>query len=167
MRFSCSERRTLSGATLALRVLEFSALLPPLYVLSAVGYPALFRSGGLLAFLCRLGCALLPRLWLYGLSWLYKLTASEILFCFAVLIPALLLSLGADALLRRRLPDARYARIAFAALLAAELILHLLPIRINRIFGTAAEIGAIVVLAVCLALTLADLLSDRAKKKEL
>ena len=165
MRFSCSERRALTGATLSLRVLELAALLPPLYVLGAVGYPALIGSDGPFSFLCRIGFALLPRVWLCGLAWLYKLTASEVLLCFAVLIPALLLSLGADALLRRRLPDARRARVTFAVLLALELVLRLLPLDINRAFGAGAAIAAIVVLAGCLALTLLDLLSRSGKKE--
>ena len=161
MIFSTTERKALTGATLSLRVLEFSALFPPLYVLIAAGYPALLASDGVLGFLFRLGASLLPRLWLLGLGWLYKLTASEVLVCFAILLPTLFAALAADTMMRRPLPMARRARLVFAAYLALELILRLLPLGLNRAFGTPAAIAAVAVLALCLVLTLLDLRPER------
>ena len=164
MKFSSSERKRLTGATLSLRVLEFSAILMPLYVLGVAGYPGLLTQNGLFSFLFRLGAMLRPRVWLLGLGWLYKLTSSEVLLCFAVLIPALFAALAADTLMRRTLPTARRARIGFAAYLALELVLRLLPLQVNRAFGAAATVAAGIVLAICLLLTLLDLLADRDKK---
>ena len=166
MKFSTTERKTLTGATFSLRVLEFSALFPPLYVLGAAGYPALLTSDGVLGFLFRLGAALLPRLWLLGLGWLYKLTGSETLMCFAILLPTLFIALTADTQMRRPLPTARRARLAFAAYLALELLLRLFPLGINRVFGTAAAITAFTVLALCLVLTLLDLRRGREKRNK-
>ncbi|MBQ3481779.1 MAG: hypothetical protein IJH48_05490 [Oscillospiraceae bacterium] len=151
------DRKKLSGATLSLYFLEFSAALPTLYVLVAVGYPGLLTTKGLFSFLFRLGASLVPRVWLWGLAWLYKLTARELLVCFALLIPALLIAVAADGQLRAKRETARRARIVFAALLTLEIVLHLLPLRLNTAFGTSANVIAVVVLVLCLALTLLDL----------
>ena len=150
------DRKKLTGATLALRILELSSMLLPLYVMAAVGYPRLLTVESVFSFLCRLGASLIPRVWLLGLGWLYKLTAKELLVCFALLIPALLIGIGTDNLLRARAETARRARIGLAAFLALEIVLHLLPLRLNGVFGTSANLIAAAVLALCLALTRLD-----------
>ena len=163
MRFGL-ERKKLSGATLALRIMEFSALLPPLYVMIAVGYPPLLTDDGLFSFLFGLGASLLPRAGLLGLSWLYKLTAREVLVCFAILLPALFIGLWADSRLRAKRETARRSRIVFAAYLALEFVLHLLPLKVNQAFGTAPWILSMIVLAVCLVLTLLDVRAARSDR---
>ena len=155
------DRKKLTGATLALRILELSSMLLPLYVMVAVGYPRLLTVESVFSFLCRLGASLIPRVWLLGLGWLYKLTAKELLVCFALLIPALLIGIGTDNLLRARAETARRARIGLAAFLALEIVLHLLPLRLNGVFGTSANLIAAAVLALCLALTLLDLRAEK------
>ena len=157
------DRKKLTGATLALRILELSSMLLPLYVMAAVGYPRLLTVESVFSFLCRLGASLIPRVWLLGLGWLYKLTAKELLVCFALLIPALLIGIGTDNLLRARAETARRARIGLAAFLALEIVLHLLPLRLNGVFGTSANLIAAAVLALCLALTLLDLRAEQNK----
>ena len=157
------DRKKLTGATLALRILELSSALLPLYAMAVVGYPRLLTVESVFSFLCRLGASLIPRVWLLGLGWLYKLTAKELLVCFALLIPALLIGIGTDNLLRARAETARRARIGLAAFLALEIVLHLLPLRINSVFGTAENLIAAAVLALCLALTLLDLRAEKNK----
>ncbi len=157
------DRKKLTGATLALRILELSSMLLPLYVMAAIGYPRLLTVESAFSFLCRLGASLIPRVWLLGLGWLYKLTAKELLVCFALLIPALLIGIGTDNLLRARAETARRARIGLAAFLALEIVLHLLPLRLNGVFGTSANLIAAAVLALCLALTLLDLRAEKNK----
>ena len=157
------DRKKLTGATLALRILELSSMLLPLYVMAAVGYPRLLTVESVFSFLCRLGASLIPRVWLLGLGWLYKLTAKELLVCFALLIPALLIGIGTDNLLRARAETARRARIGLAAFLALEIVLHLLPLRLNGVFGTRANLIAAAVLALCLALTRLDLRAEKNK----
>ena len=139
------DRKKLTGATLALRILELSSMLLPLYVMVAVGYPRLLTVESVFSFLCRLGASLIPRVWLLGLGWLYKLTAK-------------------DNLLRARAETARRARIGLAAFLALEIVLHLLPLRLNGVFGTSANLIAAAVLALCLALTLLDLRAEKNKR---
>ena len=158
------DRKKLTGATLALRILELSSALLPLYVMAAVGYPRLLTVESVFSFLCKVGASLIPRAWLLGLGWLYKLTAKEILVCFALLLPALLIAVGADRLLRARAETARRARIGLAAFLALEIVLHLLPLRLNGVFGTSANLIAAAVLALCLALTLLDLRAEKNKR---
>lgn len=138
-------------------------MLLPLYVMAAIGYPRLLTVESVFSFLCRLGASLIPRVWLLGLGWLYKLTAKELLVCFALLIPALLIGIRTDNLLRARAETARRARIGLAAFLALEIVLHLLPLRLNGVFGTSANLIAAAVLALCLALTLLDLRAEKNK----
>ena len=157
------DRKKLTGATLALRILELSSALLPLYAMAAVGYPRLLTVESVFSFLCRLGASPVPHVWQWGLGWLYKLTAKELLVCFALLVPALLIGLGADNLLRARAETARRARIGLAAFLALEIVLHLLPLRINSVFGAAENLIAAAVLALCLALTLLDLRAEKNK----
>ena len=61
MKFSYTARKGLTGAKLALHVLELSAILPPLYVMVASGYPGLLTRNGFFSFLFRFGAALIPR----------------------------------------------------------------------------------------------------------
>ena len=100
MKFGINVRRGLSGAVLAVYVLELSAALPALYLLTVPGYPALVTKHSLLSFACELGLGLLPRPGLLILSWLYRWRLSEIAVCFTLLLSALLFGLLAERLLK-------------------------------------------------------------------
>ena len=55
------DRKKLTGATLALRILELSSALLPLYAMAVVGDPRLLTVESVFSFLCRLGASLVPR----------------------------------------------------------------------------------------------------------
>jgi hypothetical protein len=161
MKFGVAVRNKLTGAGLYVRAMQVSALLPALYIFVASGYPALLRSANVLTFLFGLGCSLLPRGETLAVSSLYRATGSELWVYFALVCFALAFGLLADALLRSRTAG-RPARLAFAALVAADLLLRLVPLRFNLAFGWPCAVLGFLGRGVCLALILLDL---RAEKK--
>lgn len=161
MKFGVNVRNKLTGAGLYVRSMQVSALLPALYIFVASGYPGLLRSANVLSFLFGLGCSILPRGEMLAVSALYRATGSELWVYFVLLIFALAFGILADALLRSRTAG-RPARLVFAALVAADLLLRLIPLRFNLAFGWPGAVLGFLGRAACLALILLDL---RAEKK--
>ncbi len=155
MSFGLSSKRGLTGAGLSLRLWQAFPLLPALYIFVAAGYPAVVQRRGLFSFLADLGFSLLPRWESLGLSALYRLSRSELAVYFAMVGFALLLGLAGDRLLRGK--TARAARVVFAVLLGADLIVRLLPLSFNRAFGIPGAVLGFAGNLACLALVLLDL----------
>ena len=160
MKFGFENRKHLTGADLAVRVMQIAALLPAPYVIAIPGYPALISRRGVLSGLFDLGLSALPRLETLGLSALYHLTLSELAVYFAALGFALILGIASKRLLER---FPRAARLMFAALIVLDLVLRLIPLNVNRAFGLAYGIAGFAVRLGCLALILLDL---RAAKQQ-
>ncbi len=164
MKFGVGIPRKLTGAELAVRVVQIASLLPSLYILSASGYRGLFAQGGVLAALFDLGLSILPRWEALGLSALYRLTSRETVFYFTMLAFALAWGLVSRPLLGEKRGVA--GRKLLAALIAADLVLRLLPFRFNLAFGAPmAAVGFTLRLA-CLILVVLDLRSHRRTQKE-
>ena len=161
MKFGLTIRRGLCGATLAVYILELSAMLPVLYILAVPGYPAVVTGRNLLSFACELGLGLMPRVGFWALSLLYRRTLSETAVCFTLLISALIFGVLADNVLRYGAARGRRLRIVFCALVAADLLVRLLPLSFNRALSAAPSIAAAFVLCICFVLILLDLLADR------
>lgn len=160
MKFGFENRKHLTGADLAVRVMQIAALLPAPYLLAAPGYPSMLTRHSFLSTLFKLGLSVLPRPETLGLSLLYRLTFSELAVFFAPLIFALILGLASKRLFQR---FPRAARLAFALCVAVDLILRLLPLSINSAFPAACGIIGFAVRLGCLALILLDL---RAAKQQ-
>lgn len=160
MKFGLNDRKYLTGGGLYVRILQIAALLPVLYVVVAPSYPPILTQRSALSVLFDLGFSALPRWEMLGLSALYRVTASEIAVCFALLIPALAFGLAA-----KKLPEkhARTARLVCAALVAADLVLRLLPLKFNTAFGLPCAAAGFALRLGCLLLLLLDL---RAAKKQ-
>jgi hypothetical protein len=154
MRFGFENRKHLTGTDLYVRVMQIAALLPAVYLITIPGYPAITTQHSVLSVLFDLGFSVLPRIETLALSLLYRATASEIAMYFAMLIAALVLGLAAKKLLDRA---PRTVRLVFAALIAVDLILRLLPLRFNAAFGLPCAIAGFGIRLGCLALILLDL----------
>ena len=163
MRFGFDERARMTGAGLYSRILTLTALLPAVYIFIVSGYPSVIMRGGVLPFLCDVGAASLPRAELLFLSWLYRLTSSEIVFDFVMLALALAFGVVSRRLLRGRRP--REVRVVFAALVAADLALRLVPAHFNIATGWPAAIIGFIVRLGCLLLILLDLRAEKKKDK--
>jgi hypothetical protein len=164
MKFGVGLRRKLTGAELSVRVMQAASLLPCLYVLSASGYRGIFAQPGVFSSLFDLGVSLLPRWEALGLSTLYRLTSSELAFYFVMLALALIWGLVSRPLLGERHGVA--GRKLYAALIAADLLVRLIPLPFNLTFGRPMAAVGFAVRLVCLVLVVLDLLAHRRAQKE-
>ena len=144
MRFGFDERARITGAGLYSRILTLTALLPAVYIFIVSGYPSVIMRGGVLPFLCDVGAASLPRAELLFLSWLYRLTSSEIVFDFVMLALALAFGVVSRRLLlgrrprgARRLRGARRGGPRIEARPGAFQYRHRLARRYHRLYRAA------------------------------
>ena len=160
LRFGVGLRGALSGAELSVRFMQGAVLPPAFFILLVSAYPPAMLHRGVAAVLFELGLSALPRWWLLLLSLLYRLSGSEVLLAFALLIPALAFGLAAGRLLRGG-KSASAARKVYGALLLAELLFRLLPFRFNLAFGLPFAILGFLLRLGCLALVWLDLRADK------
>ena len=161
MKFGINIRKKITGAELSVRVFQILSVLPVLYIVVSSAYMALLTTKGVLGALFEYGLAALPRSLAFGLSVIYRKTGHEALLVAVLLAAALLMGYGGGALLRAKRPTARVVRWVYAALIAADLILRLLPLQMNRVFSLPAAIVGFVLRLACIALILLDLRADR------
>ena len=160
VKFGVGLRKALSGAELALRFGQVCSMLSALYFLVVSTYrPAMLHFGPLSAVFC-LSASALPRWWQLILAFLYRLSGSEVLLAFAILVPALALGLAAGHFLREK-RTAVGARKVYAALILADLVLRLLPFSFNLAFGLPFAIAGFLLRLGCLALVFLDLRAVR------
>ena len=161
MKFGINIRKKITGAELSVRVFQFLSVLPVFYIAVASAYMALLTQKGVLQALCEYGMAALPRTEAFLLSLLFRKTGHEVLVVFALLAAALAMGFGGGAVLRAKHNTARTARWVYAALIAADLVLRLLPLHINRVISLPAAIVGFVLRLACIVLVLLDLRADR------
>ena len=154
MKLGFDDRRHVTGAGLHIRILQIAALLPVPYFLLVPSYPAMTTRSTVFSLLFDLGFSALPRWEVWGLSWLYRVTTSEMVVFFTMLLAALALGLAAKTLLGR---SPRAVRLVLAALVAVDLVLRLLPLGINTAFGLPCAVCGFAVRLAGLALLLLDL----------
>ena len=155
MKFGVGIRNKLTGAELTVRVVQIASLLPGLYLLAASGYRGLFAQDGMFGLLFRLGMSLLPRWEAWALSVLYRLTSGELVFYFTMLGLALAWGLLSRPLLGPQ--RGVVGRTILAGLIAADLVLRLLPLSCNAAFGLPMAVIGFCTRFVCLVLVLLDL----------
>ena len=155
------DHKTISGTEIYIRILQISALLPIPYFFAVVGYPAIITKANVLSFLFDTGMMTIPRFWSLLLSLAYRITSSEVLVCALLLIPAFVCGLIFKKLLRDNRKTALNTRRVLAVLIILDLIVRLIPLGFNQVFGLPSMIIGFVVRAACLCLVLLDLLKDR------
>ena len=163
MKFGINVRKKITGAELSVRVFQLLSVLPVLYILLASAYMSLLTEKGVLQALTEYGMAALPRAEAFLLSLLYRKTGHEVLVVFALLAGALIMGFGGGAVLRAKHGTARTARRVYAALIAADLILRLLPLNMNRVFSLPATVVGAALRLACIVLILLDLRADGRK----
>ena len=166
MKFGIGIRKKMSGAGLYVTLFQAVTLGPLLYFLVASGYMTLFTANNPLTWLCDFGLAALPRWETLLASFVYRRTASEVAAHFVLLGFALVLGFAGGRFFNAKHDTARTARIVFAALIAADLVLRVLPFHFNIAFGWPAAIFGFVFRAGCLALLLLDLRADNKARAE-
>ena len=165
VKFGVGVRKALSGAELTVRFGQVCSMLCALYLLAASTYrPAMLHMGPL-SVIFGLSASALPRWWLLILAFLYRLSGSEVLLAFAILVPALALGLAAGHFLREK-RTAVGARKVYAALILADLVMRLLPFSFNLAFGPAFTAAGFLLRLGCLALVLLDLRKEQNAEKQ-
>ena len=159
VRFGIGLRNCLTGAELSVRIRQICAMLPVPYLFLGSGITALLVRRGVFSWLFELGFSCLPRLEELLISWLYRISHSEVLVNFLLLGIALALGFVAGAFLKGK--TARAARLVMIIWIAADLVLRLLPFAFNRAFGLPAAIIGFAVQLICLVFMLLDLRADR------
>ena len=160
MKFGIDVRGRLTGADLAVRIVQIAAALPMLYFVILSGWLALLTQDTPLTYLFSLGVCAVPRAVALGLSALYRQTGGEALFSMLLVAAALFYGVVMNRLLHSE--RGRTARVVLAVLIAIDLILRLLPLGFTRAFGLPCEILAFALRSASLILVLLDL---RAGKK--
>lgn len=160
MKFGIDVRGRLTGADLAVRIVQIAAALPMLYFVILSGWLALLTQDTPLTYLFSLGVCAVPRAVALGLSALYRQTGGEALFSMLLVAAALFYGVVMNRLLHSE--RGRTTRVVLAVLIAIDLVLRLLPLGFTRAFGLPCEILAFALRSASLILVLLDL---RAGKK--
>ena len=160
MKFGIDIRGKLTGADLAVRIVQIAAALPMLYFVILSGWLALLTQDTPLTYLFSLGVCAVPRAVALGLSALYRQTGGEALFSMLLVAAALFYGVVMNRLLHSE--RGRTTRVVLAVLIAIDLVLRLLPLGFTRAFGLPCEILAFALRSASLILVLLDL---RAGKK--
>ena len=155
MKFGIDIRGRLTGADLAVRIVQIAAALPMLYFVILSGWLSLLTQDTPLTYLFSLGVCAIPRAVALGLSALYRHTGGEALFSMLLVAAALLFGVVMNRLLHSE--RGRMTRIILAALIAIDLVLRLLPLGFTKAFGLPCEIIAFALRAASLILILLDL----------
>ena len=159
MKFGIDIRGKLTGADLAVRIVQIAAALPMLYFVILSGWLSLLTQDTPLTYLFSLGVCAIPRAVALGLSALYRHTGGEVLFSMLLAAAALFYGVVMNRLLHSE--RGRTARVVLIALIAIDLVLRLLPLGFTKAFGLPCEIIAFALRAVCLVLILLDLRADK------
>ena len=159
MKFGIDIRGKLTGADLAVRIVQIAAGLPMLYLIILSGMPALLTQKTPVTVLFSLGVCAVPRAVALGLSALYRQTGGEVLFSMLLAAAALVFGVVMNRLLHSE--RGRTTRVVLAVLIAIDLILRLLPLGFTKAFGLPCEILAFALCAVSLVLVLLDLRAGR------
>ena len=161
--FGIDPRKKLNGSDLYVKTFQIMSMLPVIFVAVASGDLKLYSSGGPLAWLFELGMSALPRLEMLGLSFLFRETSSEVIMTFVMLAIGLILGLLSNKIFREEEKRGVAARKVFMALLAIDLIVRLLPLDFNRVFGLPVMAIGFVLRAACIAALYMDLKAYKAK----
>ena len=166
MKFGIGIRKKLSGAGLYVYVLQFSALAALIYVLVASGYMGILAKKNVLSVLFDLGMSALPRWETLLLSYLYRVSKSEVVVYFTALGAVLIYGIVIQKLFDGKIEAARKARLVVILLIGADIILRLLPFHFNIAFGFPAAVFGIVIRVGCMFLLILDLRADHRQKEQ-
>ena len=157
IRFGLDNKKGLTGADLYLKIFQVSSLLAAGFILLTAVYPPAMTSRNLFTALFSLGLLSLPKWEAILLSYLYRITASEIAVYFVMLITAL----AAGLLLKRQFQAdkkaAKTIRVVLATLIGADLLFRLIPAGNMMVFGMTANISGFIIRLFCLILLIKDL----------
>ncbi len=161
MKFAVKKQKQLNGAKLYVYIFQISSLLPLVYIFAVSGYASLITKKSISGIIFDSGMCLIPRLEALGLSYLYRISESEIAVYFALLLFALIFGIICNKLLNGKYKTAKNIRYVFIALILADLVIRAMPFGFNSAFELPFEIAGFALRLVCLALVVLDLTADK------
>lgn len=164
MKFGFRTLKKLNGAGLYVCIMQIAALLPVLYIFIASGYMSVLTKKNVLSFLFDTGVSILPRAEVLGVSKLFHLTGDEIIVCLILPLIALIFGLILNPLLKSKSKAALITRIVLIVLIAADVVVRLLPFSFNRVFGIVPSVIGLVVRAGCIVLIALDIAAEKKNK---
>ena len=157
MKFGLNDRKNLTGAGLYVIIFQAMSLLPLLYIFTATGYMGLLFKSSFLSVLCDFGFSAIPRAEALLLSYLYRITSSEVIIYFILILWALALGIAFKKLSIKSEKAGIIVRKAAMALIIIDLVVRCVPLDFNRSFGTAGFLFGLIIRAGCFVLILLDL----------
>ena len=164
VRFGIDIRRALTGADLYVKTMQAATLLVLPYVFLATSYWVVLQNRNLWSVLFDIGISILPRWEALGLSFIYRMSSSEVIFFFVMMAFALIFGIVAGKVLHDVHDKAVKARKVFMVLIIIDLVRRLIPMRFNAPFGIVPAIIGFAVRVVCLGLIYKDLKADEGAK---
>ena len=113
-----------------------------------------------------IGFSAVPRIESVPLSFVYRKTLGELYFYFALPVTALIAGILLIRLFSAKGRASLVGKVIYAALIAFDLAVRLLPFRFNESFGLLYGIIGFAARLVCLALVIADIIMTVKRKKE-
>lgn len=166
VRFGIDVRKKLTGADIYVRGFQIASMLPVIYLFTASGYMKILTKQGVLSLLFDLGAAVLPRGETLLLSSLYRATSSEMVMIFTMLGISLVFGLLSNIIFRENEARGIRARKVFIVLIAADLLVRLIPMKFNLAFGWPMAIIGFLVRAGFIALLIMDIRAAGNDKQE-
>ena len=157
LKFGLDVRRGISGANLYVKVFQLISLLPLPYIFMISVYPGITASRNVFSVLFDLGMAASPRIEIFALSYVYRMTASECLVYFALPVIALILGLSAGSILTGNPDKSLLFHRFIMVMIIADLVLRLIPIHASIAFGLPAQIIGFIIRSICLYLVIRDM----------
>lgn len=161
--FGIDIRKKLNGSDLYVKTFQIASMIPVIYMFVASGSLKLFSTGGPLAWIFDLGMSMLPRVEVMGLSYLYRSTSNEIIMLFTMLAIGLVLGLLSNIIFREDEKRGIAARKLFMALIGIDLVIRLIPVRPNLVFGPVFAVIGLLVRAACIAALYMDIRAEKQK----
>lgn len=161
MKFAVKKQKQLNGAKLYVYIFQISSLLPLVYIFAVSGYASLITKKSISGIIFDSGMCLIPRLEALGLSYLYRISESEIAVYFALLLFALAFGIICNKLLNGKYKTAKNIRYVFIALILSDLVIRVIPFGFNSAFALPFEIAGFALRLACLVLVVLDLIANK------
>ena len=161
MKFAVKKQKQLNGAKLYVYIFQISSLLPLVYIFAVSGYASLITKKSISGIIFDSGMCLIPRLEALGLSYLYRISESEIAVYFALLLFALAFGIICNKLLNGKYKTAKNIRYVFIALILSDLVIRVIPFGFNSAFALQFEIAGFALRLACLVLVVLDLIANK------
>ena len=158
--------RKMTKVQMYVLIYQITSLFPLLYIFTVSGQTSLLAKPNVVTGIYETGMAALPRLEVWLLSLLYRGSLNELWVYFAILGAAFVFGMVTKRLEEEGSERTRaVSRLVYAVLIGCDLLLRLLPLRVNTVQGMGYRIAGFLIRAVCLGLVVWEMKKHPIKKK--